>query len=794
MNRFYWSVLFAAWTCSVFAQTAIVKDGNPQCVIVHGAYLTPSDNFALQELREHLKRSTGKDFKVVAEGTSPVTGDAVYLGNTAFARERGWNLSALGREEWIVRSSGNALILAGGGTRGTTYAVYDFLEKELGCRWFDEFNSRIPEHKNLVTSKLSIRRAPAFWSREYGDTFDWWDGIPASIRFKHRNKGTNAGKEEYGWGGQELFGSPGGSHTFHCYSKNWPQSNDGLWHMDKEGRRIKTSTPFSPAFCMSNPEVVSLVADRLKQYVERDRKEAARLKKPYPLIYDIGPNDNPQFCQCPGCKKLLETYRTKSGQLLFLLNAVAEKIEKEYPEIYLRTFAYLGSIEPPSGLRPRKNVIVQLAVLGAEFAVEGMTADTMAPITSDSNREVRRVLERWHALTDRISNWDYWGLANPLACNVKYIPEKLRFYHKNGGITFFSDCSANLKAAFFGLKRYLGYKIMDDPSRNEKQVIADYMNGMYGRGAPQLSAYLDYLTKRQDDFGHPLGNFSVVSLDYMDRDYFLACMKYLETAAALAEKESVLVRRNIAWERIPVIECMLIRWNKLGKMPYDKDRLIAEYETLCREQINAYLPEAEKNRNPEFRKLRTKYLKLLADFLDFARQEEIRIPKELSGKQTRIIPLSVFQINNVKTGRRLRDVDANGGLALCVQGTDMIRKPASKMEFGLYSQTSRQFYAHNIMPFEKLPQDEKYHLYKAGTIDFSQKPGRIVLFAWNSWCIGCPIDTLLTPAELKKNPVVDIYLSFKLEGRDFITGSQKENRFFVDGAFLVFRNQGTDPR
>jgi hypothetical protein len=218
---------------------------------------------------------------------------------------------------------------------------------------------------------------------------------------------------------------------------------------------------------------------------------------------------------------------------------------------------------------------------------------------------VRRVLERWRSMTDRISNWDYWGLANPLACNVKYIPEKLRLYHKNGGMTFFSDCSSNLKAAFFGLKRYLGYKIMDDLSRNEKQVIADYVNGMYGRGAPQLSAYLDYLTKRQDDFGHPLGNFSVVSLDYMDRDYFLACMKYLETAAALAEKESVRVRRNIAWERIPVIECMLIRWNKLGKMPYGKDGLIAEYETLCREQIDAYLPGTVKNRNPEFGKLRT---------------------------------------------------------------------------------------------------------------------------------------------------------------------------------------------
>jgi hypothetical protein len=46
----------------------------------------------------------------------------------------------------MIRTSGGALYIAGGGDRGVLYGVYDLLER-FGCRWFLRMSavSRIPD-------------------------------------------------------------------------------------------------------------------------------------------------------------------------------------------------------------------------------------------------------------------------------------------------------------------------------------------------------------------------------------------------------------------------------------------------------------------------------------------------------------------------------------------------------------------------------------------------------------------------------------------------------------------------
>ena len=62
-----------------------------------------------------------------AEGRQVVVGlrGAVFhVGDTAFARAKGLAPDSFKDEEWCIKSFGRDVVLAGGGTRGTLYAVY----------------------------------------------------------------------------------------------------------------------------------------------------------------------------------------------------------------------------------------------------------------------------------------------------------------------------------------------------------------------------------------------------------------------------------------------------------------------------------------------------------------------------------------------------------------------------------------------------------------------------------------------------------------------------------------------
>ncbi len=778
------ATLFMATLCAVHAQTPLFNEKEALCVLVEGAAPSPAEKFAVKELAEHLRKISGKDFAVVKEGEVPAGKNGLYVGNTVFASKNGIDPAKLGREEWVVRSIGRNLVLSGGGTRGSAYAVYDFLERELGCRWFDEYNSTVPRHRNFTTGKLDIRRSPAFRLRQIYDVLDY---APRSILFKHRNKGSNGGGADFGFGGiQDLVGSPNGCHTFYFYSKDWPKDRKELWSLGQKGERQIAVTATGPGqLCMTNPETRARVIERMTQYIQSDRRKADLLKRPYPLVYDLSPNDNSQPCCCPECKKLEEKHQAKSGPLLDFVNFVAAEMEKTYPEIYIRTFAYVFSLQPPKGIAPRRNVIINIAILGNEFVIEGVNRDTMSPLSSPTNAQTKATLDKWGKIAPNLAMWDYWQLytSNSLANNVHAIPQNLRYFKQINGIDFFTECGFGVRA-FFGLKRYLGYKFLDDLSHDENKRIDDYMKGMYGKAAPFMRSYYNYLTECQVRFGQPLGNFSVEALEYMDDDFFVKIMSLFEKAQTAAAEEPPLIRSNLRREKLAVLDVLLQKWNPLGKkssrkLPFDKNALIAEYEQIFKEVLAYYIP-------PEFpAHIREDALKKMRNSLDSFRQGPVEIPKELQGKKVRIVPLKTFQINNNKTGKRIQDPEANGGLALCVYGKDLVKKPNQKIEFGLYSQSVRKFYAHQIIPVAQIAGDEKYHLYKVGTLDFAQKPGRVVVFAWPSWCLGCPVDTQFTPEELKKNPVVDVYISFKLQGKDYVPGSTRENEFCVDGLFIV---------
>jgi hypothetical protein len=56
------------------------------------------------------------------------------------------------------------------------------------------------------------------------------------------------------------------------------------------------------------------------------------------------------------------------ASILTFVNKIAEAIEKEFPDKEIITFSYTYSVQPPKTIKPRKNVIIYYAPIGACFS------------------------------------------------------------------------------------------------------------------------------------------------------------------------------------------------------------------------------------------------------------------------------------------------------------------------------------------------------------------------------------------------------------------------------------------
>ena len=127
---------------------------------------------AAQEFQNLYRQVTGVQLEIVMEPGE--TGNLVVLGTdttTAFSRKAVETKLvpsfALGVESdaYRIRSAAKDgrkyLFLAGGTGRGTLYAVYDFFERQTGCRYFWD-GDRVPKSASIPMENLDILESPRF--------------------------------------------------------------------------------------------------------------------------------------------------------------------------------------------------------------------------------------------------------------------------------------------------------------------------------------------------------------------------------------------------------------------------------------------------------------------------------------------------------------------------------------------------------------------------------------------------------------------------------------------------------
>ncbi len=525
------AIVLAAIAVSPLPAAVLARGGTARATIVLAASTIPSEATAASELALYLEKITGAKFEVRSE-TGPVpAGPRIYVGPTRLARRLGLGPERLGREEWAVRASGDGIVLAGGRPRGTLYAVYHFLEDDLGVRWWNAFEESVPRQATLRVGEIAHGGKPAFGQRDLS-------GADGRAEFLVRNRVNGAlARITWRFGGYEGFATPWFVHSFNYVV---PPQTYFTSHPEYFSERDGARTAEKAQLCLSNPDLPALVAGTLTRHADEAEARSRESGIPAPRLVDFSQNDWGGWCKCSACEAEAESAGGQSGTLVTFLNDVAARVRRDHPEVLLTTLAYTYTFDPGT-VRPADSIVVRLSGYGKRDFSRGIAAP--------ENRRFREAVEAWSRMATHLWIWDYAVVffendRNLPIPSYRYYADDLRFYRDHGVSGILVQHEFPIASDLRDLKVWLYVKLMEDPDRDLARLIADFTEGYYGDAAGPIRRYLSFLESAADRKPGYIGAESEApAFKHVDADFVVGAERIFDDAEAAVRKDPVRLRR-----------------------------------------------------------------------------------------------------------------------------------------------------------------------------------------------------------------------------------------------------------
>jgi len=477
------AVLASASLLSLVAAGGVLlaERGVPSAyVIVISEKPSPCERYAAEELRDYVEKATGVRMCIDTKAAPGMK--HIRVGKEAL-RALDESTAGLGEDGFrIVERSGDVLI-AGSPKRGALYGVYEFLEKFVGVRWYSSWHQVVPRREAIVLPVgYNQVEVPAFLMRE---PF-WYDVLSHpefAARLRANSRSWRTTEEKYG-GMPFRFG--GGLASCHTFNTLMPPDEFFGSHPEyfsfENGHRVKNPSQL----CLTNPDVLRIVTERVLGRIRKD---------PGAKFYGVSQNDWKHYCQCERCKAIDDEEESHSGTLIRFVNAVAEAVEREFPDVLIETLAYDYTRKPPRKTRLRHNVVPCFSTIGCDFS---------RPLYKSKykrNVSLCRDIVAWSRQTDNLYVWDYvtdfGGYTTPFA-NVFSLQGNLMLFKRSGAKFVFEQGDMDgCHGDFAELKAWLLAKWMWNPEVEPEMLLDDFFCGYYGPAAKYVREYFDYVHRLQ---------------------------------------------------------------------------------------------------------------------------------------------------------------------------------------------------------------------------------------------------------------------------------------------------------
>jgi Domain of unknown function (DUF4838)/Glycosyl hydrolase family 67 N-terminus len=513
-------------------QVTLTDHGKSNYRIVLPAAAIPAERYAAEELQHYLEKISGALLPIVTDAVKP-TAYEIQLGNTAhLARLRSKvDFAGLGPDGFVLGVEGKTVIIAGGRPRGTLNGVYTLLEEKLGVRWFTPEVEVVPKLDRVRLLKATETRVPALQNRDV-----FWREMMRNADFaaRHRLNGQHYGLTE----------KQGGAFTVyfpfvHSFDALVPPD---LYQAHPEYFPLINGKRKSGYVqrCLSNPDVLKISIARVQQWIK---------EHPEATIFSVSQNDAIENCRCEQCKGLDDAEGSPAASLLKFVNAIAEAIEPDHPNIRIDTLAYQYTRKAPKTIRPRHNVIVRLCSIECCFS---HPLDTCA---AEENRRFRDDIIAWGKVAPLIYVWDYttdFGHYQQPFPNFDSLQSNVRFFVKHGVKSLFEqgNYSGGGNGEMGPLRAYVLAKLLWNPDTDVQKHIQEFANAYYGKAAPKILAYIDTTHSPVREKGIHAHIFDAPTSRYLKSDVMDAGEKLLDEAEQLAENDDIRFRVQVA--RLPV--------------------------------------------------------------------------------------------------------------------------------------------------------------------------------------------------------------------------------------------------
>ena len=496
---------------------------------------TAAEAYAAGQLIRYARLAWGEDF--VTEGSG---GLQIRVGT---ARRLGLEDAPEG-DGFVIRRDRQGVTVAGGSPRGTLYGVYAFIERYMGVRFLTPDTEYIPSKAPLpLPEKIDVCERPAFAFREnqwYEACMSGTDEQNADFAVKTANLGSMCTLDER-HGGNVVYP---GSHTFDtlCPASVYFDSHPEYFAL-VDGKR--QGGPYTAQLCLTHPEVLAVVTENLRRTIREN---------PDQKIFAVAQNDCYGYCECPACARIDEEEGSHAGTLIRFVNAVAEAIEEEFPDVIVDTLAYEYSRTAPAKTRPRHNVVVRICTiescLSHPLRLCQERNGNYAQTRDGKNGRfglLNKDLADWGKICTHYNCWTYvTNFAHYMAPvpNLWVLADNMAFLAENGVTDLRLQGNRQSPSGEMGsLRAYLSAKLLWNPSRSTDRILLEFCAGYYGMAAGPILAYLRMVNQKAAAPDVHAGLYDAPwEAPYLAGDFLERAEEYYRQARRLADDETVLRR------------------------------------------------------------------------------------------------------------------------------------------------------------------------------------------------------------------------------------------------------------
>ena len=477
----------------------------------------PRQDAAAADLKKHLDLIAGKPIPLVSHDQIKPGSFVFYVGRSPAGSDGRYQ-----PEEARWEITPKTAYFYGDKNNGTLYAVYDFLENELGVRWPAPEDIAFKHQNPIRIRNLNGRWLPELNIRK--------------IR-SHRSKPLLEWHSRLRSGGHD---APSYGHGFTRYWTRFSKTHPEFFAMRKDGIRAPAGAKVDQskvvAFTAKQASMVSMCVscDSLIRQIIADWK-ARRC----PLYINLCENDadGKNVCHCPKCKALDVKPAEKSwwencyaDRYIHFANRVLSEARKIRPDVKATMYAYNATERAPAREKPHADLVI--GIVPTDFTMEGI----QSYVNSWKKAGVKRFFYR-------PNRHCYYKLPYLPTGSEKHFFNVWKFLFKSGAIGFDYDVPA-VKGDFQCFGDYVLLKAMQDPTRSFEYWEKHYMQA-FGDAADDVAGYYRYwreqvwqkrlvpdqkkITDQGRYFNFARGLIWNLGKYYRDSD-FIEAAKYLEAA------------------------------------------------------------------------------------------------------------------------------------------------------------------------------------------------------------------------------------------------------------------------